>query len=161
MPKRIFEFGTFDGATTILLASACPAAEVFTLDLDCGSVNATQPAAIKAEVDNVLNGGIGSRIAGNPAAGRIHQLVGDSASFDYTQYHNSIDLAFIDACHDYAYVKSDTANALRMVPRGIIVWHDYNPGWPGVISAVDELLPKHRITHIAGTTLAVLDRSGE
>ena len=110
---------------------------------------------------NVRGGGVGQRFAGRPEAQRIRQLLGDSTTFDFSPYHGAIDFAFIDACHDYAFVKSDTANALRMVPRGVIVWHDYYPGWPGVVRAVDELLPKHRIMHIAGTSLAVLDRSAD
>src|SRR5262249_55830760 len=32
-PERIFEFGTFDGATALLLAKSVPTAEIFTLDL--------------------------------------------------------------------------------------------------------------------------------
>ena len=32
-PRTIFEIGTFDGSTTLLLARAAPAAQVFTLDL--------------------------------------------------------------------------------------------------------------------------------
>jgi len=157
--KRIFEFGTFDGGTTLQLAAACPDAEILTLDLDPGSVNAAQPATIDSEVENVRGGGVGRRFSGRPEAEHIRQLIGDSTNFDYTPWRGAIDLAFIDACHDYAFVKSDTANALRMVPRGVIVWHDYQAGWPGVVKAVDELLPDHHVAHIAGTTLAVLDRS--
>jgi len=160
-PRRIFEFGTFDGATTAHLAQHAPQAEVFTLDLDPGSINEDQPAIILDEVENIRGGGVGRRFAQTPQAQRIHQLWGDSTTFDYTPYEGTMDFAFIDACHDYAFAKSDTAKALRLVRRGTIVWHDYHPGWPGVMRAVDELLPKHRPVHIAGTTLAVLDRSTE
>ncbi len=159
-PERIFEIGTFDGATTLRLALACPEAEVMTLDLDPGSINLAQPATIAGEVDNVRSGGVGSKFRGVPAAKRIHQLLGDSTTFDYAPYEGSIDLVFIDACHDYRFVKSDTANALRMVRNGVILWHDYHPGWPGVVQAVDELLPEHPVMHIAGTTLAMLQISG-
>ena len=158
-PKRIFEIGTFDGATTVQLAAAAPGAEIFTLDLDPASVNAAQPATIQGEVQNVRDGGVGQRFIGKAAAQRIHQLLGDSTKFDYRPYHGTIDFVFIDACHDYAFAKSDTANALRMCPDGVIVWHDYCTGWPGVVRAVDELLPEHRIQHIAGTSLAILDRA--
>lgn len=140
------------------LARNGPDAEVFTLDLDPNSIDEEQPAIIGDEVENIRGGGVGRRFLGTPEAGRIHQLWGDSKAFDYSPFEGGMDFVFIDACHDYTFVKSDTANALRMVSRGVIVWHDYHPGWPGVVRAVDELLPEHRPVHIAGTTLAVLER---
>lgn len=156
-PKRVFEFGTFDGATTLQLAQACPDAEILTLDLNPESVDDAQAATIRGEVDNVRTGGVGHRFASLPEAERICQLLGDSATFDYSPYHDTVDFVFIDACHDYRFVRSDTVNALKLAPSGVIIWHDYCPGWPGVVRAVDELLPDRPVWHIAGTTLAVLD----
>jgi len=158
-PKRIFEFGTFDGATTLQLARTCLAAEILTLDLDPASVNDAQPATIHGEVENVRAGGVGCRFASLPESQRIKQLLGNSSTFDFTAYYGSVDFAFVDACHDYAFVKTDTGNALRMAPCGVVIWHDYCPGWPGVIRAIDELLPNYPVKHIAWTTLAVLDLS--
>ena len=157
-PQRIFEIGTFDGATTLRLARCCPKAEVFTLDLDPTSATEEQSLAIASEVENVRSGCVGSQFAGQPEASRIRQLLGDSTRFDYSPYAGTCDLVFVDACHDYEFVKSDSRAALKLLrPGGVILWHDYIPGWPGVVRAVDELLPTHPIRHIAGTALAVLD----
>src|SRR5690606_750981 len=97
---------------------------------------------------------------GTPEARRIHQLWGDSRTFDCSPYQGTCDLVFIDACHDYEFAASDTQKALRLVsPTGVVVWHDYMEGWPGVVRAVDELLPTCCIYHIAGTSLAVFDNA--
>jgi len=59
---------------------------------------------------------------------------------------NSIDFAYIDACHEYRKVKLDI---MAWVPKinagGIIAGHDYNSGHRGVIKAVDEIFGKGRI----------------
>ena len=52
----------------------------------------------------------------------------------------SLDFVFIDADHSYASVVTDIALWLPKVKvGGWIGGHDYNPKWPGVVRAVDEL----------------------
>jgi predicted O-methyltransferase YrrM len=158
-PKRIFEIWTFDGATTLRLARSVASAEVFTLDLDPQSAIVDGLAVIDSEVNNIKEGGIGFQFAGKSEASRITQLLGDSTRFDYAPYAGTCDLVFVDACHDYEFVKSDSQAALNLLrPGGVILWHDYVPGWPGVVRALDELLPSYPLVHIAGTALAVLDQ---
>jgi predicted O-methyltransferase YrrM len=149
---RIFEMGTFDGATALALASACPAALVFTLELPPGREHAASAPSITDRIPT------GDRFHGTPQSARITQLYGDSTRFDFSRYHARCDLIFIDAGHDYRSVRSDSRNALRMVrPGGIILWHDYMQAWPGVKKAVEELLPQYPIVRIQGTCLAALD----
>jgi len=51
----------------------------------------------------------------------------------------SIDIVFIDACHEYECIKADIAAWLPKVKHGgILAGHDYNHGWPGVNRAVNE-----------------------
>ena len=139
-PRRILEVGTYDGATTLELARSAPAAEVFTLD-----VLSTQ-------------GLIGCRFAAAPERSRITQLTGDSQVFNFSGYERSIDVIFVDACHDYHVVKADTETALRLVaPDGVILWHDYNNAWPGVVQAINELADRHPVRRVIGTNLAILD----
>lgn len=51
-------------------------------------------------------------------------------------------LVFIDANHEYKAVEEDIKAWKQIVlPGGIMAGHDYNPGWPGVIEAVDAMFP--------------------
>lgn len=58
----------------------------------------------------------------------------------------TFDCIFIDADHDYENVKTDIL-AWRPLLRegGILAGHDYQPAFPGVIQAVDELIGKSRL----------------
>lgn len=152
-PRRIFEIGTFEGATTLILAEAAPSAEIYTLDLPRG---ASPAHAVAHEVEAVADDAIGARFVGSEAASRITQLRGDSTTFDFSPWFGSCDLVLVDGGHDYETVKSDTANALRLLSESAtLLWDDYTAGWPGVVRAVDEL-GDTRIVHLANTALAVL-----
>jgi predicted O-methyltransferase YrrM len=55
---------------------------------------------------------------------------------------DSLDAVFIDADHSYEAVKLDIQNWMPKVRKGgILAGHDYTYSWPGVVRAVDELLP--------------------
>ncbi len=156
-PRRIFEFGTYDGATTLLLARAAPEALVTTFDLPPDAVE--QTGGVVAEQLGMV-GGAGSKFRGVPESDRIVQLYGDSREFDATPYRSSMGMVVVDGSHDYDCVRADSENALRMLaPGGVIVWDDYAPRWAGVVRAVDELAERNRITvvHLVPLELAVYD----
>jgi len=54
------------------------------------------------------------------------------------------DIVFIDAGHDYMSAWYDIT-AWRQRATGIISGHDYDERFPGVIQAVDELVPNRRL----------------
>jgi predicted O-methyltransferase YrrM len=150
-PKRVFEFGTFDGATALELARSAPGAEVLTLDLP-----ESLASPVVSENENLKGGGVGRCFAGTPEEARITQLRGDSRQFDFSPYFGTVDLILVDAGHEYEVVKADTATALKLAaPGATVVWHDYSPGWPGVVRAIDELVG-YDAHHIAGTDFAVV-----
>lgn len=62
-----------------------------------------------------------------------------------------VDLLFIDALHDYGNVIQDIS--LYTPKAGILAGHDYATGFPGVMQAVDELLPDRHI--VEGTSVWV------
>lgn len=154
--RTIFEIGTYRGETAWLLAHNNPTAHVYTLDLP--GLEAAR--SVKLELTDPKyfdHWERGKTFLGTPEAGRIVQLQGDSATFDFSPYHGQMDLVFIDASHSYSYVRSDTEAALRMLtPRGTIVWDDYTH-YPGIFAYLNELSPRlsRPIEHILGTRLAI------
>jgi predicted O-methyltransferase YrrM len=143
-PRRIFEFGTFNGATTLILARNSPKADVMTLDLrSAGSALAARGIPLDEMVFH-----------GTPEAARITQLYRDDPDFSFDEWRGSCDLIVIDAGHAFEEVRSDIADACRLASDGgIIVWDDYTPMWSGVVKAVDQSgLP---VVLIAGTNLAL------
>jgi hypothetical protein len=155
----LFEIGTFDGRTTFNLAMNSPSrCRVFTLDLP-PELDTTFPLA-QGERHMVEKPKPGARYEKYrtiyPAAvGKIHQLLGDSAVFDYTPYTNSCSLVFVDGSHAYDYAISDTQAAMKIVKKeGVIIWHDYGI-WEGVTKALEELDERegYGLRNISGTSL--------
>jgi predicted O-methyltransferase YrrM len=151
-PRTIFEIGTFDGSTTLLLARAAPDAQVFTLDLPPDSPAVTESGTTERLADM---GSWGARFHDHPEAGRITQLLGDSRQYDFSPYYGRVDLVVVDGGHSADCVIPDTENALRMLaPGGVVVWDDYEEGWPGVFQSVDAVARRR------GLTLVRLDKTG-
>jgi len=161
-PARVFEFGTFDGRTTLNMAvNAGAAAKVYTLDLPQSAIEDVLKPIHRDEVRYADKTASGERYRGTDAEGRIVQLYGDSGTFDFTPYYGNIDLVFIDASHTFDYVVNDSLHSLKMLQPsgGTIIWHDYSR-WDGVTGALNQLRKKHPsfsgLKRISGTTLAVL-----
>jgi predicted O-methyltransferase YrrM len=151
-PKRVFEIGTFDGGTTRYLAEAAPDdATVFTLDLPDEEFDATQsPTGLSATC-------VGEKHKRSPAAHKVTQLRGNSTTFDFSPYENTIDFVFVDAAHDYSHGLIDSRTALRLAkPGGMIFWHDFDAYWHGLIHAITQATTGLPLRRLAGTALAVL-----
>lgn len=159
--RSLFEFGTFDGRTTLNLATnAGPEAQVWTLDLPASDASSTSSPLHPHETQYVIKEMSGARYRGTSAEKQITQLYGDSGTFDFKPFANSIDFAFIDGSHAYSYVINDSLHAIDMVrPGGTILWHDY-ARWDDVTRALNDLRrvrPEFTgLRRIEGTTLAVL-----
>jgi len=159
-PKRIFEIGTFEGRTTLNMALNAPKAQIFTLDLPAEELSGTKMKIEKAEEAYVKKTRSGERFLNHPAQKNIEQLFGDSATFDFSPYYNSIDLMFVDGSHAYEYVISDTNNAMKLVKKGgIILWHDYT-NWTGVRDGLNEFYKDKAefkgLIHIGGTSIVMM-----
>jgi predicted O-methyltransferase YrrM len=161
-PKALFEFGTFDGRTTLnMVANSGPASKVYTLDLPRGGAAATLAPIHRDEVQYATRQASGERFRGTDAERSIVQLEGDSGTFDFSPFEGGMDFILIDASHTFEYVINDSLHAIEMLEPGggTIVWHDYGR-WDGVTAALNELRRVHPafedVVHVAGTTLAVL-----
>jgi predicted O-methyltransferase YrrM len=165
-PGVLFEIGTFDGRTTLNLAAHSRAdARIYTLDLPRAHMDAAGLPLAVHDRKYINKADSGARFHGTDVSGKIVQLYGDSAVFDFKPYRGTVDFLFIDGSHSYHYVLNDSWTALRLVRgRGTILWHDYVSSghrcWPGLVRALDELHanePEFRgLRHIAGTALAIL-----
>jgi len=149
-PAMIFEFGTYTGSTTTLLADAAPRAVVHTLDLPADEIVWGQDV-VEA---------IGKNFRDQPEyAGRIVSHRRNSRLFDFSPFENKVDLVYIDGSHEYPDVIEDSRNALRILaPRGVIIWDDYHPGCMGVARAIKKLAKTLSIIRIAQTRLSVMRR---
>ncbi|SRR5216684_5208625 len=159
-PKTIFEIGTLRGYTTYHLALNSPAdTQIYTLDLP---ENQMDPQLQTTLVDDWhIEASHRDRryiFDGTPEAHKITPLFHDSASFDFSPYHEKIDLFFIDGAHSYQYVRSDTLNAMQCCHKGsVIAWHDFGrTGVNGVSRWLVEFSKQHSIYAIPGGSLAFM-----
>ncbi|MGA8028861.1 MAG: class I SAM-dependent methyltransferase [Bryobacteraceae bacterium] len=160
-PRTILEIGTFDGRTTLNLAANCSQeTRIYTLDLPREQVSSTALPLARGEDAYVNKERSGSRFLGTEYSDRIVQLLGDSASFDFSGL-GKMDFIFIDGSHAYEYVLRDSRTAINLlsVQGGVIVWHDYTQ-WEGVNKALNELFQAggefKDLRQIEQTTMAYL-----
>jgi predicted O-methyltransferase YrrM len=152
-PKVIFEIGTYQGVTTAHLALNSDA-QIHTLDHPREmATNLKSYTPIDAAAVQVRDQ-IGRFYRQSNQAGRIHQLFGDSRTFDYQAYYGSADLVLVDACHLYDYVISDSHQAARLLgPRGVIVWHDFGNSCD-MVRALKQVSRELTVYHVAGSAIA-------
>ena len=74
---------------------------------------------------------------------RVIKMKMTSDTAKETLIDNFFDLVYIDGIHQYENCKADILNYLpKIKSTGFIAGHDYNPTWPGVQTAVNEILGK-------------------
>jgi len=135
-------------------------AKIYTLDLPMGEKIA--PQLKTTMVDGMhIESHLGQRqyaFDNTAVAEKITCLFGDSAAFDFSPFHNQIDLFFIDGAHSYEYVRSDTLNALRCChPGSVIAWHDFGRvGVNGVSKWILEFARTHQVYCVPGSSLAFM-----
>lgn len=148
--RSIFEFGTYLGSTTAMLAMNAPEAELCTLDLPAG---ATGSSAVEEDRKLSL-----SRAPVRKLDGRIRRLLCDSNEFEPTGL-GEFDFIWIDGGHDERTVTSDTENAYRMRrpgPTSVIAWHDYdNPKYPELTSYLDRISATRPLLFVEETLMVV------
>ena len=139
-PNIYFEIGTGDGRSSLLVSANTPdSTRLFTLD----------PFYPKDPVK-------GSVFRVEPEARKIQQLSGYSNRFDFSPWHNKVDLVFVDGGHEFEDVVNDTAVAFRLIsPGGWILWHDVATDFPGVVAALEQSHRSDLIRLIAGTRYAI------
>lgn len=110
-----FEIGTWRGESAANIASVAA---------NCVTLNLPDNEMIQMGLDKKY---VGLHRFFSKALPNVTHLQGNSLSFDYSSLNQKFDLIFIDGDHHYQSVKSDTANAFKLLKdeNSIIVWHDY------------------------------------
>lgn len=169
--KTLFEFGTFMGATTLLLAENTPGdSRVVTLD-----ISPQELAALEGKpTGDVLKDGDanddflrtqfaqqGARCISRASAevqAKVRQILQNSTTLNVSAlgFEQQFDFIFIDGGHHHNIVKKDTENAYRMAkPNAVIAWHDYAST---IHSDVTTFLGEHakgrEIFHVQNTMIA-------
>lgn len=162
-PTTFFEIGTYTGFSTLHLKNnAVNDAVIYTLDLPHDKSGIVLRNDINEAHRDIKNINLNERRHFHIENERksIVELFGDSKVFDFAPYYGTIDFVFIDANHSYAYVKTDTENALKMLsPRGAILWHDYDFIHPGIFRLINEIAQEKKIFYIERTRYALLINS--
>lgn len=141
-PRTVFEFGTFTGGTTRMMADLLPASStIHTIDLP----------------DEEMAWPVGGQDFRDPAyAERIVMHRAKTAAFDFEPFKSSVDFVFVDASHAYDDIVADSRFALEIVNAGgVVVWDDYQPRTMGVVTALNELSRKIQLVRIAYTRLVI------
>ncbi len=157
--SEIVEIGTFDGRTALNLAiNARPGVSIATLDLPPDQMSALAIEASERRYVDKPTPGARLRQCREPwraSAGRVVQLHGDSATYDWSAHVGRAGLVFVDGSHAYDYAKKDSETAMQLIqPGGVVLWHDYGV-WSGVTQALEELEATRRLglVNIRGTSL--------
>jgi len=159
--RCFLEIGTFNGRTALNIAANMPEeGVVYTLDLPREGMDTTNLPLDPRDKILIDKEASGALFVGTPEERRIRQLFGDSATFDFSPYHGSVDMVFVDGSHSCEYAKKDTQTALKLLRSGgTVVWHDYGT-FDGVTAALNNLYATDRrfsgMRRIAGTSLVHL-----
>lgn len=142
-PKIIFEFGTYNGNTTLQMAlNVSESSKIWTLDKE-----QHHPDRLELYSEEV-----------KPIIKRIYS---DTMNYEASSLCGQVDFVFVDAGHTYRYAKNDSEKALSMLAKGgVIVWHDYmgvGGRTNGVSKYLEEMSSELSLVHIIGTSLVIYD----
>ncbi|MDI3467516.1 MAG: hypothetical protein OJF50_006337 [Nitrospira sp.] len=121
-PKLALEIGTSNGMGTVLMAANAPEANIYTVNIppeEIVSGEGGQLTTIALEREKI---GVAYRERG---LRNITQIYANTATWEPNI--GTIDVAFIDGCHDADFVYNDSRKVLEhMNPGSFILWHDFN-----------------------------------
>jgi len=135
--KLCLELGSYKGLSTIAMART--ALMVVNIDHFVGS----GPTAVDSGEDTVAV--FRANLAKCGVSRKVVTIVMNLHDADWARrfLRRGYDLAFVDGGHTFEQAASDGKLAWDLTrPGGTVIFHDYNPGFPGVIAAVDQLAAK-------------------
>jgi hypothetical protein len=119
-------------------------ATVYAVDIEQPSVGAVVPDS--QWIQTVLAATIAAIEAGGQVTVKPLPIGSLQAARSLQRAGIKLDSAFIDGSHHYADVCADINEWLPLIrPGGIIAGHDYSTAFPGVMDAVNYLLPRFEV----------------
>lgn len=131
----VIEFGSWRGRSSVALAAA--------QRLVCVDLFVDQPQEQGTGADILAD----FTLAIGDDADHVEPIRGSLrddafASSLVERFGGAADVVFIDASHDEESVRKDIAIAKKLVTAGgMLCGHDYSSAWPGVVTAVNSLVP--------------------
>lgn len=123
-PSIALEIGTSTGHTTALMAINARRAHVYTLNIPPEEIASGEGGILTTHAPKPEE--IGSYYREKKLS-NVTQILSNSATWEPDV--GTIDVAFIDGCHDTEFVFNDSCKVLKaMKPGSFIIWHDFNPG---------------------------------
>ncbi len=122
-PEVALEIGTADGMGTVLMSANAPSSSIYTVNISPDEILAGKGGRLTTVA--LEREKIGSAYRARELS-NITQVYANTAT--WSPDIGTIDVAFIDGCHDTKFVYNDTRKVLRhMRPGGFVLWHDFNP----------------------------------
>ncbi|MGB9596891.1 MAG: class I SAM-dependent methyltransferase [Candidatus Poribacteria bacterium] len=150
-PVNIFEFGTYKGETTLMIAQnvSDKNATVYTLDILQEEVIKYKNEMISSDfkLATINDSEKGKVLLNYNGQTKIIRLFGDSYTYDFTEYYGKMNFIYVDGSHKYKFVKKDTENAFKMLANtGIIMWDDVM--WDDVMRCLAEFRKNYQIYYL-------------
>jgi len=121
-PSVCLEIGTSEGHGTALMALNAPQAQIYTVNIPPEEIIAGEGG--KLTTIALEREKIGSYYRQRNLT-NITQILANTAHWE--PEIGSIDMAFVDGCHDTEFVYKDTCKILKHTKSGsFILWHDFN-----------------------------------
>lgn len=121
-PGISLEIGTANGMATVLMSVNAPESRIYTVNISPEEIHAGRGGELTTVAMERENIGIAFR---KRELANVTQILANTATWNPD--FGTIDVAFIDGCHDTEFVYNDTRKILKhMKPGGYILWHDFN-----------------------------------
>lgn len=160
--KAALEIGTSTGMATALMAYNAPLSKIYTINIppeEIISGEGGKNTTIALEKEKI------GYVFRQKGFTNIEQIYANT--LNWIPNIETVDVAFIDGCHDTDFVVNDTIKCLKvMKPGSYILWHDFNPdlvenyNWIGdVCLGVEKLyrmgVLKNRTLHLKDSWIGI------